>query len=171
MRGRRFPRLDESKIVRSRPVDAVVLGGKYDPALDLWAQLAAVGIPAPELEWHFMWCCSCQRTDHVVNDAGVALCRRCHELGPGVTGIRFRHEYSHERDWRFDFAWPPQHLALEVDGGTWNGGRHVRGAGYEEDCRKLNEALVRGWRVLRFTTDMVKSGEALELVERALGVR
>lgn len=56
------------------------------------------------------------------------------------------------RKWRFDFAWPDRMLAVEIDGGAFSGGRHTRGAGFVEDCRKLNAATLMGWRVLRFTS-------------------
>lgn len=72
------------------------------------------------------------------------------------------------RRWRFDFAWPALQLAVEVDGGTWVGGRHNRGAGYERDCEKLNAAALLGWRVLRFTMAMVKDGRAVTVLEQAL---
>ena len=55
------------------------------------------------------------------------------------------------RQWRFDFAWPDRMLAVEIDGGAFSNGRHTRGAGFVEDCRKLNAATLLGWRVLRFT--------------------
>ena len=73
------------------------------------------------------------------------------------------------RRWRFDFAWSAARLAVEVDGGTWTGGRHVSGRGFEADCCKLNEATILGWRVLRFTRGMVESGQAVEMIQRALG--
>lgn len=75
------------------------------------------------------------------------------------------------RKWRFDFAWEidGQRLALEVDGGTWAGGRHVSGRGYENDCIKLNAATLDGWGVYRVTGPMVKDGRALELVARIFG--
>ena len=73
------------------------------------------------------------------------------------------------RQWRFDFAWPDEQVALEIEGGIWGGGRHTRGAGYQEDCVKYAEALCLGWRVLRVTGDMVTSGKALEYVEMLLG--
>jgi len=56
------------------------------------------------------------------------------------------------RQWRFDFAWPDRMLAVEIDGGAFSNGRHTRGAGFVEDCRKLNAATLLGWRVLRFTS-------------------
>jgi very-short-patch-repair endonuclease len=73
------------------------------------------------------------------------------------------------RNWRFDFAWPERQVALEVEGGTWANGRHNRGRGYESDARKYNAATLAGWRVLRATGDMVRSGEAVAAVREALG--
>lgn len=73
------------------------------------------------------------------------------------------------RRWRFDFCFPAQKLAVEVEGGIWAQGRHTRGAGFQEDCTKYNEAVLLGWRVMRFTPGMIKSGEALRYVEMALG--
>lgn len=73
------------------------------------------------------------------------------------------------RRWRFDFAWPSIKLAMEIDGGTWAGkSGHNSGAGIARDIEKINEAVILGWRVLRATTNMAKSGEALMLVRRAM---
>jgi hypothetical protein len=59
-------------------------------------------------------------------------------------------------------------VALEVDGGTWSGGRHSRGKGYEEDCRKMNAAAALGWRVFKATREMVSSGEAIDTMRKVL---
>ena len=79
------------------------------------------------------------------------------------------YRFAPPRRWRFDLAWPALRLALEVEGGTWARGRHVRGRGYERDCEKYNAAALLGWRVLRVTTDMLGDGRALALLARALG--
>jgi very-short-patch-repair endonuclease len=78
--------------------------------------------------------------------------------------------FHETRRWRFDFAWPDRKLAVEVDGGVWTRGRHTRGAGFERDCEKLNEAVLLGWRVLRVTPGMVKLGEAVRVLKVALEV-
>jgi len=78
------------------------------------------------------------------------------------------HKFHPTRKWRFDFAWPARMIAVEVDGGTWAGGRHTRGAGFEKDCEKLNAATLLGWRVFRFTTGMIDSGEAVSIITQAL---
>lgn len=72
------------------------------------------------------------------------------------------------RRWRSDFAWPWQMLLVEVEGGTWTGGRHTRGRGFAEDCAKYNSAALNGWMVLRFTSDQIKSGEAISTIEMAI---
>lgn len=106
----------------------------------------AAGLPVPQREYRWA-------AEHV-------------KLGRGV---RERLKGAGLQDWRFDFAWPELMVAMEVDGGTWSRGRHVRGKGFEGDCRKCNEAQLRGWCVLRVTTDMVASGEARDLLERVIG--
>lgn len=88
------------------------------------------------------------------------------------------------RMWRFDFAWPDQMIAVEVEGGTESHGRrkkvagkvitmksrHLTATGFKEDCVKYNEAALLGWKVLRFSGAMVKSGEAIEIIKQALEV-
>ena len=73
------------------------------------------------------------------------------------------------RKWRADLAYPDARLLIECDGGTWSGGRHVSGSGFEGDCEKTNEAQLLGYRILRFTGGMINGGMALDTIERALG--
>lgn len=75
------------------------------------------------------------------------------------------------RKWRFDLAWPREKVAVEVDGAVFTGGRHTRGAGFEEDCAKLNEAALLGWSVLRVTSNHIGQGLALQWVERLIGAK
>lgn len=70
------------------------------------------------------------------------------------------------RRWRADMAWPDLRLIVEVEGGTWSMGRHIRGAGYAADCEKHNAAQIAGLTVLRYTSDHVRSGyAAIEIAE------
>lgn len=78
------------------------------------------------------------------------------------------YRFAPPRRWRMDFAIPSLKIAIEAEGGTWTGGRHTRGDGFERDCIKYNEAAIDGWRVLRFTSDMISDGRALEQIERAI---
>jgi len=76
------------------------------------------------------------------------------------TAVERQYRFHPVRRWKLDFAYPQIQIAVEVDGGTWSKGRHTRGAGYEQDCEKLNTAAIMGWTVLRATGKMVKDGRA-----------
>lgn len=65
------------------------------------------------------------------------------------------------RRWRFDFAWPERMLALEIEGGIWTRGRHVRGQGFLADLEKYNEAAIMGWRIIRLTPDQLRDIQPL----------
>jgi len=85
----------------------------------------------------------------------------------------FLREYQFDqngRRWRFDFAFPEFMIAVEVEGGQYVRGRHNRPAGFAADCDKLNAAVFQGWRVYRFTGEMVKSGAACATIMKALGL-
>lgn len=66
------------------------------------------------------------------------------KMNPPVAEYKFHPT----RKWRFDYAWPERLLALEVQGGIWTSGRHVRGAALKKEWEKLNEAATLGWRVI-----------------------
>jgi very-short-patch-repair endonuclease len=91
--------------------------------------------------------------------------------GPGIQSRVKNSVYTHGveiHDWAFDFSLPEHRILLEVQGGTWTGGRHSRGAGYQADCQKSNVATLYGWRVFRFTADDVKKGVALRFIEKTI---
>ena len=70
------------------------------------------------------------------------------------------------RKWRADFAYTKIRLLVEIEGGEFINGRHNRNL--RKDAEKYNWAVVLGWRVLRFTGSMLKSGEAMDTMERVL---
>jgi len=72
------------------------------------------------------------------------------------------HRFLEGRKFRFDFAWPKFKIAVEIEGGTRQNGRHQRHDGFTADCRKYNLASLHGWKVFRFTSEQVKSGEAID---------
>lgn len=82
------------------------------------------------------------------------------------------YRFHDKRKWRFDYAWPVQMVALEIEGGTFlpGGGRHNRPRGFRQDIDKYNAAALLGWTVLRCTPTMVNNGEALTLIKRAINV-
>ena len=74
------------------------------------------------------------------------------------------------RQWRFDYAWPDQKVALEVEGGFFkkDGGRHSRGAGARKDMEKYNAAVLDGWKLLRVMPDQLNNASTLQMLRTVL---
>lgn len=87
-----------------------------------------------------------------------ALHCACYNLTPEREYV-----FSSPRKWRADFAFVAEKILVEIEGAVWSGGRHTRGTGFSSDCDKYNAAAILGYRVLRFTTDMVATGRAIDL--------
>ena len=95
--------------------------------------------------------------------------------GPGK-GLRARLQQADLCDWRFDFAWVDQRIAVEIDGGNRMAainpltglpvavGRHTQA----EDYRKINAAQARGWQVYRYTLDMLRSEKWIDQLGEAI---
>lgn len=96
--------------------------------------------------------------------AGVPAPEREYIFSDGTSG----------QPWRFDLAWlcGPDRLhrpvAVEVQGGTWVGGRHGRGQGQQTDHTKLNAAQLAGWTVLQYTRKPIEDGTAVAQIRKAL---
>lgn len=107
------------------------------------------------------------------------------------------HQFDAERRWKFDFAWPAQKVAVEIEGDTRGravichacgarvksvgtagklgrelrlGGRHTRATGFQSDCEKYNTATSLGWSILRFTSEDLTSRpvQSMQLVQALL---
>jgi very-short-patch-repair endonuclease len=78
------------------------------------------------------------------------------------------YKFHPRRRWKFDFAFPESRVAVEIEGGIWNSGRHTRGSGFEGDCVKYNTAVKMGWVVLRYSPEMVMRGNAIDDVLEVL---
>ena len=85
--------------------------------------------------------------------------------------IAFEREFKfcQDRKWRADFHLVDKMILIEVEGGIWSNGRHTRGKGYLGDMEKYNAATVMGYQVLRFSTEQVKSGLAIQQIEKMVG--
>jgi len=63
----------------------------------------------------------------------------------------FEYKFCINRKWRFDVAFVKSKVAVEIEGGVWQYGRHNRAIGFLKDLEKYNKAVELGWRVLRYT--------------------
>ena len=73
------------------------------------------------------------------------------------------YKFHTERNWKFDYAeglmdyfkrtpygMGLPKVAIEIEGGIFNKGRHTRSLGYLGDMEKYNEAARAGWLVFRY---------------------
>lgn len=59
------------------------------------------------------------------------------------------------RRWRFDFAFLfPLRIAIEIEGGIFTNGAHVRGKHFLSDAEKYNTASLDDWELYRLAPQM-----------------
>lgn len=82
------------------------------------------------------------------------------------------HRFHGTRNWRFDWAYLDQKIAIEYQGGNYTGrGGHNSVKGLRNDYAKFTEASLLGWTLILIDSETVASGKAAEWVERALSTR
>lgn len=106
------------------------------------------------------------KSEKIPNEFEAKLARELKTLK-----IDFEQEFKFhpERKWKADFHLVGKKILVEVEGGIWSGGRHTRGKGYIGDIEKYNAATMMGYQVIRFSTDQVKSGHAIQQIEKMVG--
>jgi len=94
-------------------------------------------------------------------------------LPPGAVP---EYQFDGTRKWRFDWAWPAQRVALEIEGGIYGRGKKCPACGrravaghtsiqrLKTDMEKYNAAVILGWRLIRVTPDQFNDGSAAALV-------
>lgn len=78
------------------------------------------------------------------------------------------YKFHPDRNWRMDYAFVDQKVFLEVEGGVWTGGRHIRGKGFINDMEKYNAAAAIGWILIRCVPDDLKNGNAIKQLKETL---
>lgn len=98
-------------------------------------------------------------------------------VGGTGKGLRKRLALAGLKDWRFDFAFVSDRIAVEIDGGGRLAvinprtgrplavGRHAQADDYD----KLNRAQRLGWFVLRYTPEMMGSEKWIDDLRDLLG--
>jgi very-short-patch-repair endonuclease len=72
-----------------------------------------------------------------------------------------QHKFHPSRKWRWDFCWPEEKLAVEIQGGSFVAGGHNRAPQQQKDYEKQRAAVALGWRVLPYNTIDMKDPEAV----------
>lgn len=103
---------------------------------------------------------------------------RSRGLPPFVRQLRFAAK-AMGKQWRFDFAFPEYHLAVEIQGVVVRriGGKMVTMGGHADvqgmrnDHAKHNAAILLGWSVLQFMPADIKPQRAVSTTIEVLTVR
>jgi very-short-patch-repair endonuclease len=89
-------------------------------------------------------------------------------------GMHTQYRFHHKRLWRADRAWPDAMVLVELDGGTWTGGYHTSGAGYDKDAEKHIAAMSMGYIVVRLSSSMLapeRAASFLSLLAHLISTR
>ena len=77
-----------------------------------------------------------------------------------IGGWQEEYRFHEVRQWKFDFAFPAKKVAVEIEGGV----HRIKGR-FQRDIEKYNTATLMGWKVLRYTPAMIKTGKPLAAIE------
>jgi len=77
--------------------------------------------------------------------------------------------FAPPRRFRFDRSYRDEHVAIELDGGVFSHGQHVRGIGYENNCVKNNLAIENGWVVLHYTSGQLRK-DPMGVMRQIMGI-
>jgi very-short-patch-repair endonuclease len=98
---------------------------------------------------------------------------RAYKLPPHVRQFPFANSLdiaNPRRRYRADVCFPDYWLMVEIDGAIWQkgGGGHSHPTGIIRGMKKLNDAALWGYSMIRFTTDEVTSGHAIGFTQKVL---
>lgn len=105
----------------------------------------------------------------------LGLWRQCNLLYQSLhlTHIEREFRFHPERRWRADVGFPALKILCEYHGGLFMGrkGGHQTVRGARNDWEKSNEAQLLGYLFLQFGPDETRSGEAMNVIARAIESR
>lgn len=73
------------------------------------------------------------------------------------------YKFDPDRRSRFDFCYPPQKLAIEIEG--YGHQKHNR---YNSDVEKYNRAALQGWRLYRLTKPLITIPQIRGLIDHIM---
>jgi len=86
------------------------------------------------------------------------------------TEIVQEYKFHPKRKWRIDYYLPEFGLAIEVEGGSFSQGRHVRGVGFRNDITKYNEITAAGLSLIRIIPQDLNKAATFDLIKRCIEI-
>ncbi len=124
-------------------------------------------VPAkPKVSGTVKMCSGCGNPKARCECLELALLQQIRVFGLPEPVREFR--FAPPRRWRADFYFPTHNLIVECEGGIYRG-RHTSPTGYTNDAEKYTAASLDGFKVARFTSMQIRSGEAIKVLEAFFG--
>lgn len=84
----------------------------------------------------------------------------------GIVIPELQYQFHPDRRWRFDYSWPGNHVAVEINGGVWIYGRHNRAKSYIADLEKINTAQCLNWIVLQYIPQKIDFNQIRQVLQQ-----
>lgn len=79
------------------------------------------------------------------------------------------YQFTIERKWRIDYAWPIYKVAVEIEGGIWmKKSRHTSPSGYLKDMVKYNMLNEKEWALLRYAPKNINYQQIKRVIDNRI---
>lgn len=90
------------------------------------------------------------------------------ELSDLLIGYERKFQPIHTKNWRFDFHIVKLRLLIEIDGGSWSGGRSGKLANKAWSVDRYDQTEELGYKIERFHPDQILSGYVINWIQGQL---
>ena len=90
------------------------------------------------------------------------------ELSDLLIGYERKFQPIHTKNWRFDFHIVKLRLLIEIEGGSWSGGRSGKLANKAWSVYRYDQTEELGYKIERFHPDQILSGYVINLIQGQL---
>jgi very-short-patch-repair endonuclease len=90
------------------------------------------------------------------------------ELSDLLIGYERKFQPIHTKNWRFDFHIVKLRLLIEIEGGSWSGGRSGKLANKAWSVDRYDQTEELGYKIERFHPDQILSGYVINLIQGQL---
>ena len=90
------------------------------------------------------------------------------EISDLLIGYERKFQPIHTKNWRFDFHILKLRLLIEIEGGSWSGGRSGKLANKAWSVYRYYQTEELGYKIERFHPDQILSGYVINLIQGQL---
>lgn len=92
------------------------------------------------------------------------------EISDLLIGYERKFQPIHTKNWRFDFHILKLRLLIEIEGGSWSGGRSGKLANKAWSVDRYDQTEELGYKIERFHPDQILSGYVINWIQEQLEI-